>query len=252
MEKFNKYSSQKERSRKKKTQEIALKVSKVCGVLIVVGVLLLIYLVSNASTRSLFTSYDPISDSEYDSYENIIDSTEKAYLGFDKLKTEFKNPEIGTSIADRIIKYADIVKSESELVSYKDGSYKAKNNQATFAFYIDKAKYMAVVETNEDSSYKLAINNYNGVVYEYDSSKLNKPTRKSNTLLTKHLPTSLENDNGPIGVRSTDSKELQVIVNSCGKQEIKDQAIESVKNWLKSIDYNPEDFTYTADDYCDE
>ena len=138
------------------------------------------------------------------------------------------------------------------MVSYHKNSLTKKEDYYQFKYSVDKAKYQVKLKPVEESDYELEIHNYNGIVYSYKSQDHRGAKRNALTLLNKELPVSLESDDLAFGVRSTDSKELQVIVNSCGDQSIKDRAIEATKNWLKSINYSPDDFTYIADDYCDE
>ena len=241
--------SKKEQAKKEKIRFI---LSAISGGAILLGVIILTVVVAKHSTSELFSTFDPISGLNYNKYIGYDGPDETFYLGFDHILDDYYNPDLAKQITDKVIYYFKQTKPDAEKVSYHKNSIKQKGEQQYFYVSADNEKYEIRVKPAEQSDYELEIHNYNDLVFSYKSAEHHYATHQPLTLLANHLPVSLIDGEHAFGVRSTDSKTLKIIVNSCGDQTIKDSAINYTKQWLKSIDYSPEDFEYIADDYCEE
>ena len=239
-------------SKHKKHNNLKRYAGYVAGLGIILGVVILISLIVSATSTKLFAFYDPTSGIYLDDYYEEDEIDEMTFVGIEEAFQEDLNAEIAKRSYAALQDYIKYTHPEAKLISYKKNGKSFKNNKLTLAFTVDKEKYKANVNVIDESEFELSINNYNDQVFNYKSADHRDTKRNPLTLLNQYLPASIESGDLAIGIRSTDSKTLQIIANNCGKQEIKDKSIESVKNWLKSIDYDPADFDYTIEDYCDE
>lgn len=237
---------------KKSTKQIILRTSEVLAALMLAASIITLFLIFRASTKSRRILDDDISGQKYSLYTKYNTGKSYYFVGFnDILNNYFPNQR--QAVFDLIANYVDAVKPELEKISYVKHSFRESDNRASFKIDADGDEFEVKLERTEQSDFDLKIYSGNSLQYSYKSNEHHYIEHNPQLLATKELPITLKTEDGkPFAIQSKDSKTLEIIINSCGEQSIKDSAIESTKQWLRSIDYSPSAFDYTAGEYCDK
>ena len=129
------------------------------------------------------------------------------------------------------------------------------NKQAT-AKNVEKdgETYNVELVNNNSKNYIFTISKDGEQLVTYNSEVKGK-TYLSKQQIAKFLPMSLKTANGTdFSIKQKQKSnftDLEVSINNCGSEEIKNSAISAAKDGLELAGFNPEDFTYDAPDYCD-
>lgn len=135
----------------------------------------------------------------------------------------------------------------------------AKNvekDDETYNFSIVRCNTTYNVELINDNSknYIFTISKDGEQLVSYNSEVKGK-AYLSKQQIAKFLPMSLKTANGTdFSIKQKQKSnftDLEVSINNCGSEEIKNSAISAAKDGLELAGFNPEDFTYDAPDYCD-
>ena len=136
---------------------------------------------------------------------------------------------------------------------------KAKNIEVsndTYTFTIVRCNENYDVElVSTGKNYEFSIKKGDETLINYNSGDKDK-TYLSADSISKFLPMNLTAEDGQKFTISQKNKsnpqELEIGTSSCGNQDKKNKAIEAAKDALEYTGFNPEDFTYTAPNYCDK
>ena len=217
-------------------------------VILAIGIIAYLYHVVRIETGR---GTDIISGETIDNYQGT-ESPGIDLIGLKQLQENGFSAQSYDSLCDKVKSYVRIVSPETTTISIVKDSLKKTDNSYVFRIKTDtKQEFTISADELSATDYKFAISNKYGELYHYDSSKFKKPLNRKETLVENFLPYSNQTADGDTFVfHYTLGGAYEIQVSSCGDANIKQQAEESVRTWLKSINYDPDEFTFTVPDYC--
>ncbi len=235
----------------KKSKKLTIRVSEILAILIGIATITTVALVYRATNKSYRIIDDDISGEKYSIYATYETGKSYYFVGFNGLLTNYF-PEQQQEIFDKIAEFIQSVKPKIEKISYKKNSLKASGDEQRFKIDADGDEMTVKLKQIEQKDYELEIYSEKSLLLSYKSAEHRYIQHNPLLLATKQLPVTIKTKDGkPFAVQSTDSKNLNVIINSCGEQSIKDAAVESTKQWLYSINYPSDTYNFITDDFCD-
>ncbi len=121
----------------------------------------------------------------------------------------------------------------------------------------------AIIETNNEKSYQLVIENVDKEItivlksddselLHYDSSKIKTASRHF-LLLKNYLPAEIELDDGTaIAIRFAGGKKLNANVENCALEKDAGMTKKHINEWIKLQGFNPEDFEINVIKHCEK
>ena len=224
----------------------------VFGVFCLVALIIGVVQFSNTTPSANSFVKDPVSGVLYSTYAGQPGSEERVLMmGFEKVYSSEMNGAIYEDMTRDLRNFVIYTEPDAKKFSYVDNSLKKSDGEYTFEIRTDTNKTFKVECVEKQNRYVLTISDKRGVILSYDSSRFVGETKDPQTLYKKHLPYSGKTSTGiSFGFTMNGDGNYEIIINSCGNQQIKKDAIADVKNWLESLKYDPKEFNIIVPDRC--
>jgi hypothetical protein len=177
------------------------------------------------------------------------------YIGFEILTEKGIDPDT----------YGDIAKIIRSYFSYQYPHFNRVSYRAKDGVNIDGNKYKITAESNSGALFKIEINvesrndytikisDKTAEIFTYKNSERSTITKNKETFASSNLPHTITLEDGTEATLSkrTYDDTLELSLNSCGDENLKNEADEAMKAWIVSKNYKIEDIQYDIPDYCD-
>lgn len=174
-------------------------------------------------------------------------------INFVKLKNSGVPEKTYQDVFAIVSDYFTKVYGKSSNLSLDKESFKQDGNKYSFTLIsIEREKFDCTLELLEDNKFKISITQNGDALYSYDSSLFVAPKRDPASIVARYLPYRGKTESGvEYTFRVRADGEYELSVNSCKNQGIKNEAMNSLVNWLTDKGYDIEDFNIDIPDYCD-
>ena len=233
--------------------------SNAAMILVVLISLILIYA---SATSSHETSYiDPVSGERvYTINTGAISDKEIDIIGFDATKFEDIESDNSFHAYRQLQNYFSQSFPYFKSLSLKKDSIKHNVDDKSYNYILvadDGQKFQAFIQHKDPHGYYLSLKTNNSTILEYNSTVFKQPTRVASTLERDFLPYKYKHNNKTVTVMKDfhpdyETKQYLIKANTCGDEELQNNIRKEVDDWLKSHNYNPDDFDFIMPEYCDK
>ena len=195
---------------------------------------------------------DAASGVEYSDYSGQPSTKNSlSSIGFEKLLESGINSNVYDYLMSNITTFISSTNDRIKTISYVKDSINKSDGSFSFSFRTDQGKNYTVNCNASGNDYEFTLEDNIGTVFSYDSKQHVTAKRAPLSLDKNHLPHSGKTSAGlNYSLDMEGNGDYVVSVNSCNNQDIRDDALNSAKEWLSSIGYDPADFNLKIKDYC--
>lgn len=208
---------------------------------------------STTPEKSAYEITDPVSGITYSTLAGkYMPDNDLSIIGLELLSRTGIQPQVLSEAITTFISYINYTNIQCNKISiYKD---KVSYEDKTLRFSVKPNSgpdYNIEIKNLDDKNFQMKIGTNKGELLSYDSSRFKTLAKDPVSLFKNHLPHSGQTASGKsYGFTMNGNGDYEITVNSCGDQTIKDEALESVKSWLKSINYDPDELNIVIPEYC--
>lgn len=217
-------------------------------------IIAVIALFATAFNKPSTSFYDEYSEQEISSIKTGggYDVSGANLIGFNLLaESGLSSSEIMLGAIDTIKSFIDLTRPDISTVSLIKKSIEKNNNIISFRLHANTSdEYNCQLEDYGNSQYAIKISDKNNLILDYDTAKIYSGVRNPKTLAQKYLPYTIRQESPAITLVK-DAEVYKILVSSCDDEKVKQEARNITEAWLKSYNFDPNDFNLEIPTICD-